>query len=93
MPIEVTEIRIPEHLVNLRCTGMKEDQPCGWSQIDTNVNTDPQVSYNIDPMQTPPGVDKNYIRIVCPNCGSVTTYPTFDERNHPGYLLGQAKTA
>lgn len=92
--LAIYNIRIPEHLADLQCQGgMKDDQPCSWSQADTNVNTYPQVKYVMDDMKEPPEADKNYITITCPNCGLSSTWPTFDPMNAPGYQLGQAKTS
>lgn len=86
----VENIRVADHLADLRCDNpTAPGGPCTYAAADVNVNTG--LSYAQNPMTSED--DPNYIVVPCPTCGSVSTYPTFDERNTVGYQLGQAKTA
>lgn len=93
MAIEAFNIRVAEHLADLVCVcGKKDGQDCDWKQNDVNVNTSSVVKYGKKRVNREMVTDKNYISMVCPNCGEITTYPTFDPKNRPGHELGQAKT-
>jgi hypothetical protein len=87
--IMISNIRKDEHLADVQCVGgIKNEQPCSYSESDWDINTDMEYSKN------PDGSDNvNFIVVQCPNCGMASTYPTNSEGNTVGFALGQAKAS
>ena len=87
--VMVNNIRKDQHLADVACQGgLKNGQPCNFTEADWNVNTDMAYGKKMDGSP-----DTASIAVECPNCALRSTYPTSDPKNTVGFALGQAKSA